>query len=37
MMAHMKELEEENRRFKKLYIEEKIKAEIVADTAARKW
>lgn len=37
LMARMKELEEENRRFKKMYIEEKIKAEIVAEALAKKW
>ncbi len=31
MMARMKELEEENRRLKKMYLEEKLKAEIVAE------
>ena len=30
MMSHMKELEAENRRLKKMYFEEKLKAEIVA-------
>jgi putative transposase len=30
MIARMKELEEENRRLKKMYLEEKLKAEIVA-------
>ena len=29
MMSRMKELEEENRRLKKMYLEEKLKAEIV--------
>jgi putative transposase len=33
----MKELEEENRRLKKLYIDEKLKAEIVAEALAKKW
>lgn len=28
MMARMKELEEENRRLKKMYMDEKLKAEI---------
>jgi putative transposase len=37
MVAHMKELKEENRRFKKLYVEEKIKAKIVAEALAEKW
>jgi len=31
MMSHMKELDEENRRFKKMYLEEKLKAEIVSE------
>lgn len=33
----MTELEEENRRLKKMAIEEKIKAEIVAEALAKKW
>ena len=37
LMACMKELEEENRRLKKMYIEEKIKAEVVAEALAKKW
>jgi putative transposase len=37
MMSRMKELEEENRRLKKMYMEEKIKAEIVAEALAKKW
>jgi len=36
MMARMKELEEENRRLKKMYIEEKLKAEIAAEYRAKK-
>ncbi len=31
MMSRMKELEEENRRLKKMYLEEKLKAEIVTE------
>lgn len=31
MMARMKELEEENRRLKKIYAEERLKAEIIAE------
>ena len=31
LMARMKELEEENRRLKKMYAEERIKAEIVQE------
>ena len=37
MMARMKELEEENRRLKKMYLEEKLKAEIVAEALEKKW
>lgn len=37
LMARMKELEEENRHLKKMYIEEKIKADIVAEALAKKW
>ena len=36
MMARKKELEEENRRLKKMYIEEKLKAEIAAEYLAKK-
>jgi putative transposase len=36
MMARMKELEEENRRLKKMYIEEKLKAEIAVEYLAKK-
>ena len=31
MMKHMKQLEEENRRLKKMYVEELLKAEIVQE------
>ncbi len=37
LMARMKELEAENARLKKMYIEEKLKAEIVAEALAKKW
>lgn len=37
LMVRMKELEEENRRLKKMYVEEKIKADIVAEALAKKW
>jgi putative transposase len=37
MMKRMKELEEENRRLKKMYAEEKLKAEIVKEAMAKKW
>jgi putative transposase len=37
MMKRMKELEEENRRLKKMYAEEKLKAEIVQEALEKKW
>ena len=37
MMVRMKELEAENTRLKKMYIEEKLKAEIVTEALAKKW
>ena len=37
MMSKMKELEEENRRLRRMYVEEKLKAEIVAEALANKW
>ena len=37
LMARMKELEEENRRLKKIYAEERLKAEIVQEAMQRKW
>ena len=37
VMSRMKELEDENRRFKKMYLEEKLKAEIVAEALEKKW
>jgi putative transposase len=36
LMARMKELEDENRRLKKLYAEERLKAEIVAEAPDKK-
>ena len=36
MMSRMNELEDENRRLKKIYLEEKLKAEIVAETLEKK-
>lgn len=36
-MSRMKELEKENHRLRKMYIEEKIKAEVVAEAFAKKW
>ena len=37
MMKRMKELEEENRRLKKMYAEERLKAEIVQEALTKKW
>jgi putative transposase len=37
LMARLKELEEENRRLKKMYAEERLKAEIVQEALAIKW
>ena len=37
MMKRMKELEEENRRLKKMYAEEKLKAEIAREIIEKKW
>jgi putative transposase len=36
MVARMKELEEENRRLRKMYLEEKIKAEIISEALTKK-
>jgi putative transposase len=36
MVARMKELEEENRRLRKMYLDEKIKAEIISEALAKK-
>ena len=37
MMARLKELEEENRRLKKMYAEERLKAEILNEAITKKW
>lgn len=37
LMARMKVLEEENRRLKKVYAEERLKAEIVQEALQKKW
>ena len=37
MVTRMKELEEENRRLKKMYAEERLKAEILKEAIAKKW
>jgi putative transposase len=37
LMGRLKELEEENRRLKKMYAEERLKAEIVQEALQKKW
>ena len=37
LMARMKELEDENRRLKKMYAEERLKAEIAQEALTKKW
>lgn len=37
MMARLKELEAENRRLKKMYAEERLKAEIAREAIEKKW
>jgi len=37
MMARLKELEDENRRLKKMYAEEKLNAEVVKEALEKKW
>jgi putative transposase len=37
LMTRMKELEDENRRLKKMYAEEKLKAEIIKEALEKKW
>ena len=37
LMARLKELEEENRRLKKMYAEERLKAEMVQEALTKKW
>ena len=37
MMKRMKELEEENRRLKKMHAEERLKAEIATEALEKKW
>lgn len=37
MMARLKELEDENRRLKKMYAEERLKAEILKEAIEKKW
>ena len=37
LMARLKELEDETRRLKKMYAEERLKAEIVQEALQKKW
>jgi putative transposase len=37
MMGRLKELEDENRRLKKMYAEERLKSEILREAMAKKW
>ena len=37
LVTRMKELEEENRRLKKMYAEERLKYEIIQESMAKKW
>ena len=37
LMARLKELESENKRLKKMYAEERLKAEIIQEAMAKKW
>ncbi len=36
-MARLRELENENRRLKKMYAEERLKAEIIQEAMTKKW
>ena len=37
MMSRLKGLEDENRRLKKMYAEERLKSEIIQEAMAKKW
>ena len=37
MMARLKELEDENRRLKKMYAEERLKADLLKEAIEKKW
>lgn len=37
LIARLKELEDENRRLKKMYAEERLKAELVKEALTKKW
>ena len=36
-MTRMKELEDHNRRLKKMYAEERLKAEVIQEAMVKKW
>ena len=37
LMTRMKELEDENRRLKEMYTEERLKSEVIQEAMAKKW
>lgn len=37
LMTRMEELEDENRRLKKMYAEERLKSEVIQEAMAKKW
>lgn len=37
LMARLKELEAENARLKKMYAEERLKADVIQEAMAKKW
>lgn len=37
LMTRMKELEDENRRLKKMYVEKRLKYEVIQEAKAKKW
>ncbi len=37
LMARLKDHKDENRRLKKMYVEERLKAEIIQEAMAKKW
>jgi putative transposase len=37
LMAQMKELQDENRRLKKLYVEAQLSADLLKEAMAKKW
>jgi putative transposase len=37
LLSRLRELEDENRRLKKMYADERLKAEIIQEAMAKKW